>query len=162
MRLPTISLGLGLIVALSSAAVAKTEKEFLTDAIKGDNSEVAIGHLALSKSESGSVKAFGQTLVDDHSKHRTMASEVANKVGVTPPDQPSTEAQNEMSKLDKLTGREFDKEFVHYMVKDHEKDIAEYKQEASAGQGPVQKLASESLPTLQKHLDIAKSLSAKL
>jgi putative membrane protein len=55
----------------------------------------------------------------------------------------------------------FDKEFTRVMVEDHQKDIAEFKNEAANGHGPVQQLAAETLPTLEKHLQIAKSLGGE-
>jgi putative membrane protein len=47
------------------------------------------------------------------------------------------------------------------MVEDHQKDIAEFKKEAGSGHGPAQQLATQTLPTLEKHLQIAKSLKAE-
>ena len=61
-RRTTVSLSLALIAALSVPAFGKTEKEFLSDAIKGDNSEVALGQLAISKTGSDPMKTFGQML----------------------------------------------------------------------------------------------------
>ena len=77
---------------------------------------------------------------------------------MTPPSGASATAQEEMAKLKTLSGRAFDQEFAAYMVKDHEKDISELKTEASSGRGPVQQLASESLPTLEKHVRMAQEL----
>jgi putative membrane protein len=160
LRPPSLTLALALLAGVSTAALAKTEKELITDAIKGDNSEIALGQLAVSKSASDPVKAFGQTLIDDHSKAKTEASAVATKVNVSPPGEMSSEAQTEMTRLKRLSGRDFDKEFARYMVEDHQKDIAEFKKEADGGHGAVQQLAAQTLPTLEKHLQIAKSLSA--
>jgi putative membrane protein len=44
------------------------------------------------------------------------------------------------------------------MVKDHKKDIAEYKEEAGASNSPASTYAEHALPTLDKHLRIAESL----
>ena len=85
LRFSSVSLALALVAGVSTATLAKTEKEFITDAIKGDNSEIALGQLAVSKSPSEPVKAFGQTLIDDHSRAKAAASAVAMKVGVSPP-----------------------------------------------------------------------------
>jgi putative membrane protein len=161
LHVKSLSLALALIGSVSIAAFAKTEKEFISDAIKGDNSEIAMGHLAISKSASDPVKAFGQTLIDDHSKAKTDASAVAETIGVSPPQEMSPEAQRDMANLQKLSGREFDREFARVMVEDHQRDIAEFKNEAAGSHGPVQQLAAQTLPTLEKHLQMAKSLSAE-
>ena len=75
---PAIGLALSavaLVSALSGSAMAKSEKGFLSDAIKGDNSEIELGRLALSKSSDDDVKAFAQTLVDDHTKAKAQAAQ---------------------------------------------------------------------------------------
>jgi putative membrane protein len=161
LRFGTLSLGLVLITGISTAAFAKTEKEFISDAIKGDNSEIAMGQLAVTKGGSEPVKTFGQTLIDDHSKAKTDASAVATKMGISPPSEMPPDAQSEMTKLQQLSGRDFDKEFARVMVEDHQKDIAEFKKEAGGGKGPVQQLAAQTLPTLEKHLRIAQSIKAE-
>ncbi|MBV9288934.1 MAG: DUF4142 domain-containing protein [Hyphomicrobiales bacterium] len=152
------SLSLIFVAGIACSASAKTDKEFVTDAIKGDNSEVALGQLAVTKGSNDQVRSFGQTLVDDHTKHRNEAAALATNLGVSPPDGMTAEAQQEEAKLQKLTGAEFDKEFGQFMVRDHEKDIVEFKKEASDGHGQVQQMASQSLPTLEKHLQMARGL----
>ena len=159
-RIAFVSIALALTAGASSLAFAKTEKEFISDAIKGDNSEIAMVRLAISKSASDPVKAFGQTLIDDHSKAKADASAVATTIGVSPPSEMSPDAQRAMTKLQQLNGGDFDHEFIRVMVEDHQKDIAEFKKEAG-GHGPVEQLAAQTLPTLEKHLQMAQSLSAQ-
>ena len=161
LHVKSLSLACVLVVGVSTAALAKTEKEFISDAIKGDNSEIAMGQLAVDKGGSDPVKAFGRTLIDDHSKAKAQASTVATQIGVSPSDAMSSDAQRAMTKLQKMSGHEFDEEFARVMVEDHQKDIAEFKKEAASGHGPVQQLATQTLPTLEKHLQMAKSLSAE-
>lgn len=157
-RLRLVSLTALFIAGAIYPALAKTEKEFVRDAVMGDNSEIALGRLAAAEGSTEATRSFGQILVNDHSKHRNEAATLATQLGVLSSDDMTPEAQQEMAKLQKLSGSEFDKEFAELMVKDHEKDIAEFKKEAESGKGPVQGFASESLPTLQKHLRLAEAL----
>eukprot|EP01035_Chromulina_nebulosa_P014559 gene14559-19263_t len=53
---------------LAGPALAQNDKAFLRDAIKGDNSEIALGKLAADKGASEGVKSFGMTLATDHAK----------------------------------------------------------------------------------------------
>ena len=39
--------------------------------------------------------------------------------------------------------------------------MAEFKKEAAGGKGPVQQLAAQTLPTLEKHLRMAESITAE-
>lgn len=144
---------------IASPALAKSDKAFLSDAIKGDNSEVALGHLAAEKGSSEGVKTFGTTLATDHSMAKDDASMLAKKMNVAVSDKMTPEARKEMTKLNKLSGAAFDKEFASYMVKDHEKDVKAFKAKAAEGDKDVPKLAAKTLPTLEKHLQTAQSLA---
>ncbi|TPK88213.1 DUF4142 domain-containing protein [Mesorhizobium sp. B2-4-13] len=146
-------------ITASTQALAKSDSDFLTDAIKGDNSEVALGTLATQKGDSKGVKAFGQTLVKDHGKAKKQALAVGKKMGVADTDDLTDEATAEMTKLNGLSGTAFDQEFATYMVSDHQKDIAEFQDEAKTGSSKVAKLAKKTLPTLEKHLKMARSLA---
>ena len=47
-----------------------------------------------------------------------------------------------------------DKAYMDMMVKDHEKDLAEFKEEASSGSDPdVKKFADDTAKMVQEHLD---------
>ena len=154
----TAAAGLPLLLA-AGTAMAKTDKSFISDAVKGDNSEVSLGKLAVSKGASKGVRDFGQSLEADHAKARRQAVAVATRMGVTPPTGMKDEAKSERQKLEKLSGSAFDREFARYMVEDHKKDIEEFTDEARHGGQRVSKLAKMQLPTLKKHLKMAEKLS---
>ena len=71
--------------------------------------------------------------------------------------------QNEMRKLQGLTGTDFDREFVSQAVKHHEKDVRDFDQ--ASKQCEDQELKSwinKTLPTLREHLQTAQSLQASV
>jgi putative membrane protein len=54
----------------------------------------------------------------------------------------------------------FDRAFAKDMVSDHEKDIKEFRKEADKGRNPeLKQFASQTMPTLEEHLKIARDLS---
>jgi putative membrane protein len=64
-----------------------------------------------------------------------------------------------MEYLQKLSGAEFDREFMKMMVRDHEHVIAAFDKEATSGQDPQLKaFAAKTLPTLHSHLQMAKQV----
>jgi putative membrane protein len=66
------------------------------------------------------------------------------------------------AKLEVLSGSTFDKSYIKAMVKDHEKDVAEFKTEAASGHDPdAMAFASATLPTLQEHLRKIESIADK-
>jgi putative membrane protein len=144
----------------AGAAFAKDDNTFLKDAVQGDNSEVALGQLAVDKGESKAVRSFGMMLVSDHGKHKQKAVALAREMKVDAPDEMKDEAKQEMNKLKGMSGKQFDAEIASYMVDDHKKDIAEYKEKAADGTGKVSTLAKKTIPTLQKHLRMAQKLAS--
>jgi len=49
------------------------------------------------------------------------------------------------------------------MIKDHEKDLAEFKEEANTGSDPdVKKFGEDTAKVVQEHLDLAKETQGKL
>jgi len=49
------------------------------------------------------------------------------------------------------------------MVKDHKKDLAEFKEESTSGSDPdVKKFADDTAKVVQEHLDLAKEVQGKL
>jgi putative membrane protein len=148
----------GLVTAGAAAAQPGGARHFLTDAIKGDNSEMMLGQMAAERGASPALRSYGQTLHDDHAKARADAMQVAAAMGLPDTRAPMPEAAKERRKLERLHGRAFDREFAHYMVGDHRKDIADFRKAARL-RGPAGDLAQRTLPTLQKHLAMAERLS---
>jgi putative membrane protein len=152
---------LAVVMLLTPTAFAESGADFLNNAVKGDNSEIMLGKLAQQKGATAEVRKFGTTLVTDHTKAKTQAAMLASSMSLSLPGNAMPEAQSEADKLSKMSGAEFDREFVSYMVSDHQKDIEEFTKEAEANDGKVSALAKKQLPTLKKHLKLAQTLQSK-
>lgn len=145
--------------ATPTAGATDHAAQFLTDAMKGDNSEVRVGQLAQDKGSSQAVKDFGKMLADDHGKHKDQLAQLASALNVPAADETKPEADATYKKLQGMSGADFDKAFAAAMVEDHQKDINTYQQEVTSGDpAQVTDLAKQTLPTLQKHLETAQSL----
>jgi len=140
----------------SSDRVSQT---FITKAIEGNLAEVQMGQLAQEKGASEGVRSFGQTLQQDHAAGAQKATTVARQLGVNPPTEPNKNQKAMHASLNKLSGQAFDRKFASEMVKDHKKEIAEYQKAAKKQGDPAGAYASETLPTLQKHLETAQALT---
>lgn len=144
--------------AATGTASAEATK-FLTDAMKGDNSEVRVGTLAAEKGASQGVKDYGRMLASDHSGHKAKLLALASSLGVSPTEATKPEADALYKKLQGLSGAAFDKAYIAGMVEDHKKDIAAYKKEADrADPAALGELAKQTVPTLEKHLATAEKL----
>jgi putative membrane protein len=98
-------------------------------------------------------------MVDDHTKANDQLKQVASQEGIQLPTTLSAKDKMTKERLSKLNGAAFDKAYMSDMVKDHTKDVADFQQESSSGTDPaVKDFASQTLPTLQSHLQEAKQI----
>ncbi|MGH9624117.1 MAG: DUF4142 domain-containing protein [Bryobacteraceae bacterium] len=135
------------------------DKKFVKKAAEGGMTEIAMGKLAAQKGTTPAIKQFGEKLVNDHTKADNQLKQVATEANANLPSSLSSKHQKEVNKLAKLSGKKFDKAFVKRAVKDHKNDIEEFKAEAQGGSNSaVRQFASNNLPVLQEHLNIAESL----
>jgi len=142
----------------NAVEAAVIDTAFVMDAVKGDNGEVAIGQLAQAKGQSQAVKDFGKLLVSDHGAHKQELASLAQSANVPVTDEATDEAKANLEKLTGLSGAEFDKQFKTTMVEDHQKDIERYEKQANSSDPQTAALAQKTLPTLRKHLEVAKGL----
>jgi len=113
------------------------DKMFLRKAAEGGIAEVKLGQLAAQKASSDDVKALGQKMVDDHTKLNLEMAQVADSMGVMLPKSMNKEDQAEYHKLNALSGNDFDTEYLTFMVKDHHKDLHEFRIEAASPTDPT-------------------------
>ena len=135
----------------AGTALSAKDKAFMKKAAKGGMMEVSMGKMAEQNGQSADVKSFGQRMVTDHSKANTELMSLAEKKGVKlPAEKPS----------EKWTS---DKDYIDMMVKDHEKDLAEFQDEAKNGSdSDLKGFADRTAKIVQKHLDLAKQTQGKL
>jgi putative membrane protein len=147
--------------AVAQAGASDDDKHFVEAALKGGMSEVDLGQLAVKRGNSEDVKAFGQKMVDDHTKMGDKMKEVASQIGVTPPSMSTMGDMGEKAKLDVLSGDSFDKAYISAMVKDHEDDLAAFRKEAATGTSPAVKAAARQDETvIAHHLAMIRKIAA--
>jgi putative membrane protein len=138
----------------------KADQSFLKEAIEGDLAEINMGKLAQEKGQSQEVKQFGQMLEQDHGQHLQKAKDAAQQMGLPAPTEPNAKHKKMYDQVNKLSGAQFDKHFAQEMVSDHKEDIKKYQKE-SKSKGPLADFAQQTIPTLQKHLQTAESLTGQ-
>jgi putative membrane protein len=155
-----VALAFGLPPALV-AAVDNPDAAFYKKAAEGGIAEVELGKLAQEKSPTQSVKDFGAMMVTDHSAANDKLKAIAERKSIKLPSSPSVGQMATKTKLEVLSGDTFDKSYIKGMVKDHQEDIEEFQKEATSGQDPDAKAyATETLPTLKRHLKKIESIAA--
>jgi putative membrane protein len=154
-----VILSLAILSAPPCFAQDAASQKFLKEAIEGNFAEVQMGQLAKKQASSDGVRSFGEVLEKDHSAANQKATAAATSLGMTPPTSPNKKQKSDYDKMSKLSGAQFDKMFVSHMLADHRKDIKDY-EKAGKKKDVAGSYATETLPTLRKHLETAQSLSA--
>ncbi len=135
---------------------ATADHHFIMDAAKGGLAEVDLGKLASEKASNDQVKQFGQRMVTDHGKANDELKTIAQKKNITLPTELDAKDKAVHDRLSKLSGEAFDRAYMQTMLRDHRKDVNEFKKESTAGKDPdVKQFASSTLPTLEEHLKLA-------
>ncbi len=143
--------------------LSSAEQHFINNAASGGLAEVQLGQLAAQKASDSQVKAFGQRMVDDHTKANNELTSLASSKGMTPPTSPKATDQAMKDKLSGLSGQQFDKQYMDAMVTDHTHDVSEFQKMANGAKDPELKaFAAKTLPTLQDHLKQAQDVQKKL
>jgi putative membrane protein len=159
--------------ATTSSATARTDaqdttlpaadRQFMDKAAIAGMAEIEMGRLAQQKASNDQVKQFGQRMVEDHGKANSELKQVASDKGVELPTSLDPKHQQAIEKLQKLSGTEFDRAYMTMMVEDHTLDVAEFDRQTTIAQNEkLRQFAQKSLPILQEHLKLAKSIQGQL
>ena len=146
-----------------SSQLSMKGKHFMRKAALGGIEEVELGQMMSQKAKSDAVKQFAQMMVQDHTKANDQLKALAQQKGVTLPTEMDAKGKELKAKLEKLSGDELDKAYMSSMVKDHTKDVNEFKQQSTSAQdSDLKEFASQTLPTLQQHLQKAKEVAGQV
>jgi putative membrane protein len=143
-----------------STEASSADKSFVKNAIEGDNAEVELGQMAMTRGDSLDVKRFGKKMVDDHTQMGERMTAVAEKIGVTPSKMmPPSDKALEM-KLKMLSNEGFDRAYIKAMVKDHRQDLADFEREAATGTSSmVKSAAAHGEQILSSHLEMIQRIA---
>jgi putative membrane protein len=134
-------------------ALPRGDAKFLQKAAMDGLAEVELGRLAQQKAVHAEVKQFAARMVEDHGKANQELTRVASTNGVTLPTTLDKKHQKDVDKLSKLIGPDFDREYMKHMLKDHRKDVKEFREHAKSRKpNDATRFAAATLPTLESHL----------
>ncbi len=143
--------------------MGKTSNEFVMITAQNGMAEVEMAKQAQANGGSQEVKDFGKMLETDHSQANATLMGIANEENIMLPTSMTDEQANHLKDMGAMKGADFDKHFIDMMIDGHTKSIERFKDAAANNaNAKVKDFASKTLPTLQKHLDKAKSIKSKM
>jgi putative membrane protein len=150
---PTVSTQPG---QVSTQGDISADMPFVREASSGNLMEIRLGQLAQSKASNQAVKQFAQRMVADHNNLLNQLTSVASTSGQSFTPTMDSRHQNQIDRLQGLSGAEFDRNYMSLMIRAHQRDVTHFQtQSQSAHSNQVRTLAANSLPVLQQHLSLA-------
>lgn len=147
----------------AASTVAEEDSKFAVEAASGGMMEVQLGELAQQKASSQKVKDFGAMMVKDHTAANDELKALSLKKNITLPPAPGEDHMDHIKKLSEKSGKEFDKDYVDMMVKDHKDDIDKFEKCSKDAKDPeLQAFATKTLPVLKKHLDAIQAIDKSM
>ncbi|ADV15164.1 MULTISPECIES: DUF4142 domain-containing protein [Mesorhizobium] len=129
----------------------------------GGRAEIEFGRLAAGKTSHEDLREFANRMVDDHNKANEQLKSVADKSKIPLPEGLDPDHKNIRSDLEKLDGAAFELAYLRAQIVDHQRTAQLLAWEIGSGEdAALQRFASEKLPTVLEHLDLARTLHAKL
>lgn len=149
-------------MAVTPAPDANTSA-FLVDATNGGMAEVQLSRIAAERSTNAAVKDFANMMINDHTSANDQIMALAAKKSVTLPSDVSDENRKKSDELMKKSVKDFDKEYVDIMVKDHEAAVNLFEKASNnVSDAEVVSFVNNILPKLKSHLESAKTLKKSL
>lgn len=150
------------VVGMGPARAAETvdTAAMLVKLHQSDEKEIAMGRLAQKDGKSAEAKAFGKTLVKDHTAADKKVVKLAKEEKLELGSTPDADFGGTVAKMTEAS--DFDAHFARMMLDDHEKALASAKSARDAtSDDKLKTLLTELVPVLQKHRDLAQTLVDK-
>ena len=131
--------------------------------------DINAGNLAKEKAQNREVRSFADKMVADHTGSNQQASELAQRLNVTPADNATSQSltSGATATLDTLrtrSGAEFDRAYIDNEVAFHQLvlDAIDQTLIPSAQNAELKTLLQQTRPVIAGHLDMAKRIQASL
>lgn len=145
----------------AAASLSDKEQEFVKEVVQNNMAEIDLANLGVSKATNPQVKQFAQTMKDTHTQwNQRLMQLAAGKVSAD--EKASHHLQKEIDRLQKVSGDEFDRDFMKQVTEQHRKTISRFEEFQNKAKSPELKSWIQSnLPTLRTHLQTAQSISGR-
>ena len=144
-------------------AANDSSQAFLRKAAEGQQAEIILGQLASERGANRQVKEFGSQMIQDHRKASVEIRQLAAKEGVALPGELTGRHKDKQEQFARLSGSEFDRAYIGYMLRDHRKDVKDFERSVKAIKDPhVLHWAEGTLPLLKDHLRRAQQIAGAI
>lgn len=164
---------LGFLAVLTTGAWAQSpgpsDPQIAAIVVTANQVDIDAGRLAMSKAHSKDVRKFAVLMIHDHSGVNKAATELVQKLHVTPESNATSESlqkggDENLAALKKLHGHAFDRAYIDHEVTYHQSvlDALDSTLIPSAHNAELKELLVKVRPAFESHLQHAKQLQSTL
>lgn len=135
----------------------------LKKAAEMSQAKTALGQLAGDRGANPRVRQFGLQLASAHKKLSEEVQGLATPMGIQLPSALSDEHKQKVKELSQLTGHTFDREYLAYILRDHQNSANEFEEHMLAVEdADVLHWIARTLPMLRAHVEEARGIKYAL
>ena len=163
-RFTLAALAIGAIVATgvatgSAQALTPTDQTFLQDQAQGGAYELAIARLAGQKATDNGIRRYARSIVADHETLNRRLTRLAQGKGVQLPAAMTDRQQADLSRLQGLSGKEFNRAYLTETQRINKDDKEQDRQELAQTKDPAVRSFVQALQTTDaKHFEMGQKL----
>jgi putative membrane protein len=139
------------------------DKIFIQRASQSDFNEIKLSQLAEDKASMPDVKEFATRMVTDHTTLEQQMKPFADQLGVQPATSLDSEHQALYDKLSSLSGKDFDKEYIGAMDKDHHIALDDFiAEQQTTKNSALKQTVQQGRKVISEHTKMVDHLDRKL
>ncbi len=139
-----------------------TPTAFASAAAQGGMIEVALGGLALQKSNNSEVRQFALKMVQEHGRANQELESLVKREGLILPTKLDAKYDAVVSSLNAKSGAAFDRAYIEHMTKDHAEAVALFESASRSSDPALAAFARKTLSTIEEHRQLADRLHASI
>jgi putative membrane protein len=147
----------------AQAQDVRADSLFIGEVNTSNYLELRLARLAENKASADVVKRFAQKMVTDHTSMQRDWASVSARSGARISAAADPQMQGQISRLERLSGTEFDWAYMATMVANHREAVNQFQTAQRTTQSTeVRQLVARRLPFLQEHLTLAQQIASQV
>jgi putative membrane protein len=141
----------------------RADSLFIGEVNTSNNLELRLSRIAENRASADVVKRFAQKMITDHTSMQREWESVFARSGARTRAANDPQMQGQVSRLQGLSGTDFDWAYMATMVANHREAVNQFQTARRTAQSSeVRELVARSLPYLQEHLTVAQQVAGQV
>jgi putative membrane protein len=146
----------------TSGTASAADREFVDAQVTMTRKEAGLARLAQERAANAQVKELASRVAMESQRTGEQLEQLAGKSGMQLTTAEGEQLREERDRLSKLSGREFDREYVTEVIADLERVVRDLEAKADSGNADLRDWASKAVAGWKTHLEEARRLKGTI